>query len=312
MGSSSNWTNEYTTILGVEWSYRDALTGAILEGFTEAGPQLIFQLYLQMQTSWPALQPLFGDKQKAFYFESQKPGDFHTLTYTIKAYSSCIFFPEWDYVVMKFTWLDKVLSVTIVTSLFTILMASIEWHFIKQVTANELSLWRKVAVAPFFFSAIAMKTMVTSATASLLSELDVLIGPGAIIFCVLLTCQMTLQVAFRKKLSLRMIFANVSSVAQPAAEKGWDNTNPSRRYFAFETRFSIVFYGALAFLNIYCATIGKQDMKLAWICLGLVILHLLVSQAYLVTECGKNALYPRTNTPSKSLWTCLLKCFCVS
>ena len=80
MGSSANWTNEYTTILGVEWSYRDALTGAILEGFMEAGPQAIFQLYLQMRTSWPTLEPLFGDKLKAYYFDSQKPGDFHTLT----------------------------------------------------------------------------------------------------------------------------------------------------------------------------------------------------------------------------------------
>ena len=193
--------------------------------------------------------------------------------------------------------------------MITILMASIEWHFIKEVKANQLSLWRKVAVAPFFFSAIAMKTMVTSATASLLSELDVLIGPGAFIFCLLLTCQIGLQMVLIERVSLRMIFANVSSVAQPAAEKGWDNTNPSRRYFAYETRFSVVFYGALAYLNIYCATIGKQDMKLAWICLGLVILHLLVSQAYLVTECGKNALYPRTNAPSKSL--CQEYCQCL-
>ena len=51
-----------------------------LEGFMEAGPQAIFQLYLQMRTSWPTLEPLFGDKLKAYFFESQKPGDFHTLT----------------------------------------------------------------------------------------------------------------------------------------------------------------------------------------------------------------------------------------
>ena len=202
---------------------------------------------------------------------------------------------------MKFTWLEKILALTIVTSLITILMVSIEWHFIKQVKTNELSIGKKVAVAPFFFSAIVMKTMVTSSTASLFSELDVLIGPGAIIFCVLLTCQIGLQVAFSNKLSLRMIFANVSSVAHPDTEKGWDNTKTSRRYFIYETRCSVVLYGALAIFNFYFGTIGKQDMKLAWICLGLVIFHLLVSQAYLVTECGKNALNPRTNSSSKSL-----------
>ena len=80
MGTSAEWQNEYTTFLGKEWSYEDALTAALVEGFLEAGPQALFQLYLQMRNSWPELQPLFGPKLKAYYLESQKPGDFPTNT----------------------------------------------------------------------------------------------------------------------------------------------------------------------------------------------------------------------------------------
>ena len=64
-------------MFGTEWSYEDALTSAICEGFLEAGPQAIFQLYVQMKTGWPTLQPLLGPKLKAYYFASNKPGEFN-------------------------------------------------------------------------------------------------------------------------------------------------------------------------------------------------------------------------------------------
>ena len=37
-------------MFGTEWSYEDALTSKIYEGFLEAGPQAAFQLYVQMKT----------------------------------------------------------------------------------------------------------------------------------------------------------------------------------------------------------------------------------------------------------------------
>ena len=77
LGSSPNWKEEYTTVFGTEWSYEDALTSAICEGFVEAGPQAAFQLYVQMKTGWPTLKPLFGPKLlKAYYFSTNKPGEF--------------------------------------------------------------------------------------------------------------------------------------------------------------------------------------------------------------------------------------------
>ena len=71
-----NWKTENTAILGTEWSYQDAITAKVYEGFLEAGPQTMLQLYIQMTTSWPVIQPLLGPKLKAFYFESNKPGKF--------------------------------------------------------------------------------------------------------------------------------------------------------------------------------------------------------------------------------------------
>ena len=75
LGLSPNWKEEYTTVFGTEWSYEDALTSAICEGFVEAGPQAAFQLYVQMKTGWPTLKPLFGPIQKAYYFSTNKPGE---------------------------------------------------------------------------------------------------------------------------------------------------------------------------------------------------------------------------------------------
>ena len=63
-------------MFGTEWSYEDALTSAICEGFVEAGPQATFQLYVQMKTGWPTLKPLFGlNLLKAYYFSTNKPGE---------------------------------------------------------------------------------------------------------------------------------------------------------------------------------------------------------------------------------------------
>ena len=76
----SLWKNKCITILGTQWSYEDAITAQIYEGFLEAGPQVLVQWYIQMVTSWPAIQPILGHQtRKAFYFESQKPGKFYTF-----------------------------------------------------------------------------------------------------------------------------------------------------------------------------------------------------------------------------------------
>ena len=48
-----------------------------MEGFLEAGPQLLLQTYIQFQTGWPTLQPLIGSVRslkKGVYFPNQLPG----------------------------------------------------------------------------------------------------------------------------------------------------------------------------------------------------------------------------------------------
>ena len=76
-----NWKTENTAILGTEWSYQDAITAKVYEGFLESGPQIVLQLYIQMTTSWPVIQPLMGPKWKAFFFESARPGKFSFLSF---------------------------------------------------------------------------------------------------------------------------------------------------------------------------------------------------------------------------------------
>ena len=74
MGLRTKWRNEHISVLGVQWSYADGITGKALEGFFEAGLQLMVQIYVQHQTMWPSIQPLLGNKRKGFYFASKKPG----------------------------------------------------------------------------------------------------------------------------------------------------------------------------------------------------------------------------------------------
>ena len=74
MGLSDDWQHKYIFLFGEKWTYADALAGKTLEGHLESGPQVILQTYIQMQTSWPSIQPLFGDKIKGYYFKTEKPG----------------------------------------------------------------------------------------------------------------------------------------------------------------------------------------------------------------------------------------------
>ena len=61
-------------VLGHEWSFQDAICGRALEGHYEAGLQLMFAVFVQQQTFWPALQALLGYKTKGYYFDTSHPG----------------------------------------------------------------------------------------------------------------------------------------------------------------------------------------------------------------------------------------------
>ena len=74
LGLHPNWQTLKIPLLGKEWSFEDAIQGRALEGHYEAGFQLIFQVFVQQQTGWPALQALLGYKTKGYYFETSAPG----------------------------------------------------------------------------------------------------------------------------------------------------------------------------------------------------------------------------------------------
>ena len=74
LGLHPDWQTLNVPVLGHEWSFQDAICGRALEGHYEAGLQLMFAVFVQQQTSWPALQALLGDKKKGYYFDTSNPG----------------------------------------------------------------------------------------------------------------------------------------------------------------------------------------------------------------------------------------------
>ena len=79
------------------------------------------------------------------------------------------FFSEWEYVQMTFTWKEQVQCVALFTSVITILLASVQWNYIRQYKADNLPLRQKLKVVPFFLASILMKMFVTSSLACLCS-----------------------------------------------------------------------------------------------------------------------------------------------
>ena len=63
---------------------------------------------------------------------------------------------------MTFTWKEQVQCVALFTSVITILLASVQWNFIRQFKADNLPLGQKLKVVPFFLASILMKMFVTS------------------------------------------------------------------------------------------------------------------------------------------------------
>jgi len=309
-------------VLDTEWSYEDALTSKIYEGFLEAGPQAIFQLYVQMKTGWPSLQLLFGPILKAYYFSTNKP--------------------EWEYVhvQMAFTWMEQVQCVALFTSLITILLASVKWNFIRQVKADNLPLGQKLKVVPFFMASILMKMFVTSSLACLCTttlKLDYLamtmIGTTVLVLmlglhwaaCYQPSIHCSKQFPFislepstitsGREFSLVMTsIASLSTTANPDVAGRIMDDDFKVRFFIYETRISAVSWGAMSLINLYLAINGNKQEYLwaAWTCLGLVALHCVVSQTYLLTARGKAWLCPKTDEPSANLsqqhCQCLLTC----
>jgi len=288
LGSSPNWKEEYTTVFGTEWSYEDALTSKIYEGFLEAGPQAIFQLYVQM----------------------------------------------------TFTWMEQVQCVALFTSVITILLASVKWNFIGQVKADNLPLLQKLKVVPFFTAPILMKMFVTSSLAFLCSTTlklgylqMTMIGTTVLVIMLglhLVACYqpsihcskqfpfISLEpstITSGREFSLVMTsIASLSTTANPDVSGRITDVDFKVRFFIYETRISAVSWGVLSLINLCFAINGnkQEDLWVAWTCLGLVALHCVVRQTYLLTARGKAWLCPKTDEPSANLsqqhCQCLLTC----
>ena len=90
-------------VLGHEWSFQDAICGRALEGHYEAGLQLMFAVFVQQQTFWPALQALLGYKTKGYYFDTSNPGTVSNFAITFNAWKNYVLeFSAWSYILMTF------------------------------------------------------------------------------------------------------------------------------------------------------------------------------------------------------------------
>ena len=111
--------------------------------------------------------------------------------------------------------------------------------------------------------------------------------------------------------------ASLTTAANPNAEKIGDD-DFKERFFIYETRISAVLWGVMSITSLCIAINGNQqeDLWAAWTCLGLVALHCVVSQTYLLTARGKAWLCPKTDEPSANICQqhcqCLLTCLNVS
>ena len=219
---------------------------------------------------------------------------------------------------MTFHWTEQVQCVALFTSLITILLASVEWNFIRQVKADNLPLMQKLKVVPFFAVSILMKTFVASSLACLctttlkLGYLQmILIVPSVLV----LINSWHLMTSYQP--NVMTTIASLSTTANPDAGRIMDD-DFKVRFLIFETRISAVSLGALSLINLCFAINGNQqeDLWAAWTCLGLVALHCVVSQTYLLTARGKAWLCPKTDEPSANLCQqhcqCLLTCLNVS
>ena len=112
--------------------------------------------------------------------------------------------------------------------------------------------------------------------------------------------------------------ASLSTTANPDVSGRITDDDFKVRFFIYETRISAMSWGAMSLINLYLAINGNKQEYLwaAWTCLGLVALHCIVSQTYLLTAQGKAWLCPKSDepstNPSKKRCQCILTCLNVS
>ena len=118
--------------------------------------------------------------------------------------------------------------------------------------------------------------------------------------------------------SVMTSIASLTTAANPDVSGRITDVDFKVRFFIYETRISAVSWGAMSLINLYLAINGNKQEYLwaAWTCLGLVALHCIVSQTYLLTARGKAWLCPKTDEPSANICQqhcqCLLTCLNVS
>ena len=117
--------------------------------------------------------------------------------------------------------------------------------------------------------------------------------------------------------SVMTSIASLTTAANPDVSGRITDVDFKVRFFIYETRISAVSWGAMSLINLSFAINGRQeDLWAAWTCLGLVALHCVISQTYLLTARGKAWLFPKTDEPSANLCQqrcqCLLTCLNVS
>ena len=100
--------------------------------------------------------------------------------------------------------------------------------------------------------------------------------------------------------SVMTSIASLTTAANPDVSGRITDVDFKVRFFIYETRISAVSWGAMSLINLYLAIKGNKQEYLwaAWTCLGLVALHCIVSQTYLLTALGKAWLCQKTDEPS--------------
>ena len=88
------------------------------------------------------------------------------------------------------------------------------------------------------------------------------------------------------------IFANLTTLARPTTDTGTKSTALVKKFFFYETLTSTAIYLMLSIVTIVLAITRDQEQWAAWTCLGLVGLHISITQAYLWTPSGTAWLFP--------------------
>ena len=200
---------------------------------------------------------------------------------------------------MEFSWMEMMSSITFLSSFFTIVLKSTVWHHLELARTDNLSFGQRFKAVPFFLCAILMKCFVTGTVMSYLVNVGYpYLAITMVLTLLIYQCVIQKTFGFTIKEVVYGSIANLTSLARPNTDTGLIHTLVCKSFFKFETLTSTIIYFLICCSAIITKTKNDDIEAMSlYICLGLVGLHLLVTQVYLHTSAGLRALFPELAVP---------------